>query len=215
MHHFFLLPLVICAANKVLDGLRRTQAGLNAEKNSTRKRKSKEEVSRLFQPNNKCSKLNVSEKKCVWKHRFMCLAFRDQTKIPTTDYQKDDLLEAGLGEKEVEFSTLELNADQFKEKIYSVFPKLKDAGGFQFCKCKPNSRAIEPLSKHTHSSPAMLKERAGKSRTYIRPIQRDLDMEAIFDLPEGVRFFFISRLRVVPRVMHWAVGYQHPITTFI
>ena len=27
-----------------------------------------------------------------WKHKFVCLAYRDQHCIPTTDVEKDDLL---------------------------------------------------------------------------------------------------------------------------
>lgn len=32
----------------------------------------------------------------------------------------------------------------------------------------------------------MLKDRVGMARTYIRPVQRDLDLSAIFQLPKGV-----------------------------
>ena len=44
----------------------------------------------------------------MWKHRFVCLAYRDQVKIPTTDTDKDELLKAGLGEKVVEFDDLDM-----------------------------------------------------------------------------------------------------------
>lgn len=114
----------------------------------------------------------------------MCLALRDQAKIPTTGYVKDHLLEAGLGEKEISFSDLELDADTFKQEIYSTFPKLKDWGGFQFCKCKPNSRLLEPLSKLAHNY--VSSNAAGNSRTYIRPLQKHLDMSITQSLPEGV-----------------------------
>ncbi len=30
-------------------------------------------------------------KKCVWKHRFVCLAMYGQQKIPTNDSEKDEL----------------------------------------------------------------------------------------------------------------------------
>ena len=32
-----------------------------------------------------------------WTHHFVCLAFCDQTVIPTTAYEKDLLISAGLG----------------------------------------------------------------------------------------------------------------------
>jgi len=40
----------------------------------------------------------------------------------------------------------------------------------------PNSRQMEVLSMAVHTSPALLKQRVGKSRTYICPVQRDLDL---------------------------------------
>ena len=64
--------------------------------------------------------------KCAWKHRFVCLAYCDQYKVPTTDVEKDDLLRAGLGEKEVEFESLELDADEFKSVLYDVYPQLEN-----------------------------------------------------------------------------------------
>ena len=54
------------------------------------------------------------------------------------------------------------------------------------CRCIPNSRNLEELTAVSHSSLAMLKERVGNARTYIRPLQRDLDLEIVFGLPEGV-----------------------------
>ena len=57
-----------------------------------------------------------------------------------------------------------------------------------FFKCAPNARNLEPLFKVVMSSPRLLKQRVGTSRTYIRPFQKDLDMSLIFHLPEGVRY---------------------------
>ena len=39
-----------------------------------------------------------AKKGVEWKHHFVCLARRDQSKVPTTDTEKDELLQAGLGE---------------------------------------------------------------------------------------------------------------------
>ena len=63
--------------------------------------------------------------KCLWKHKFVCLAYHDQTKIPTTDVEKDDLLCAGLGEKEIEFYNLEIGSDEFRELLYKHFRRLR------------------------------------------------------------------------------------------
>ena len=44
-----------------------------------------------------------------------------------------------------------------------------------------NSRKMEVLSMAAQGSPAMLKECVGSSRTYIRPVQKDLDVTPVFD----------------------------------
>ena len=124
--------------------------------------------------------------KYLWKHKFICLAYHDQTRIPTTDVEKDDLLRAGLGEKENQFYNFEIDFEEFRDLLYVHFPSLKDGGGFHFFKCAPNSCRLESLSSTTLCSPAMLKSRVGNASTYIRPQQRDLDMSAVFDLPSGV-----------------------------
>ena len=96
--------------------------------------------------------------------------------MPTNEAEKDNLFDAGLGEKEIEFEDLNLSAEGFKEIILQSFPQLRDAGGYQMCKCLPNSRRLEPLSSHVMASPQMLKQRAGNARTYIVPLQKDLDL---------------------------------------
>lgn len=116
----------------------------------------------------------------------MCLAYNDQIRIPTSGYDKDELLQAGLGEKEIEFKDVDIGGEEFRKIIYDNFPSLKDGGGFQFFKCIPNSRVMEKLSTTTLSSPAILKSHTGNARTYIRPIQRDLSLTPICDLPGGV-----------------------------
>ena len=52
-------------------------------------------------------------------HHFVCLAWRDQHKILTTGTKKDDLLEAGLGEKVIKFPSLDASGEEFKE-IYNI-----------------------------------------------------------------------------------------------
>ena len=161
---------VLQAANKVIDTLSRVRAGIKADKRVH----AKDEVSALF---NHKKKRKVE--KVAWRHRFVCLATRDQEKIPTTDCEKEILYQAGLGEKEVSFKSLELDTDEFKEVLLNTFPTLKHGGGFQLLKCIPNSRKLEVLSMAVHKSPSMLKQRVGNARTYIRPIQKDLELTPI------------------------------------
>lgn len=167
---------VLNAANNAITAIRKARF---ETKSSSRKRKVKDEVSFLFN--------KKKAKGTVWKHRFVCLAYRDQYKIPTSDTDKDDLLKAGLGEKVIEFDDLDIDADDFRQVILDAYPQLKNAGGFTFFKCAPNSRSLEPLSQIVLSSPRLLKERVGTARTYVRPVQRDMDLSAVFQLPKGVR----------------------------
>ena len=77
-------------------------------------------------------------KHIAWKHQFVCLAFYLQKKLPTTKIEMDELFEAGLGRKDVEFSSLDLDPKAFREVMFEAFPKLHHGGGYRFCKCKPN-----------------------------------------------------------------------------
>lgn len=175
-----MLLIVLRAADRCLSVLNHKTKG------KTRK-KVKEEVSSLFGHSRLGhSRQSTSKTKCEWKHKFICLASHEQVRIPTTDWEKDALLEAGLGEKEIEFNDLNISADEFRDLLYEHFPRLKDGGGFKFYKCIANSRVLEVLSATTMSSPDALRARVGKARTYIRPLQRDLDMTAVVTIPGGV-----------------------------
>lgn len=117
-------------------------------------------------------------RKASWTHRFVCLANHQQTAIPTTSWEKDELIAAGLGEVKVVFEDPDCNADDFRQQLFSTFPKLKNGGGYQLCKCKANSRELQPLSGAVLTSPRALQGCGGNSRTYIRPLQTDLDLSS-------------------------------------
>ena len=164
------------AANRVLSNLDRS-----FDTSKRCKRKAKDEMQSLFK--GKRSKTPAK----AWKHVFVCLAYCHQTRVPTTDVEKDDLLKAGLGEKEICFNDLEIGAEEFRQVMHEHYPSLQNSGDFEFFKCVPNSRTLEKLSSSCLSSPSMLKRRVGSAKTYIKPIQKDLSMTAVFDLPGGVR----------------------------
>ncbi len=135
------------------------------------------------------SRSNVKKKakKCIsYTHRFVCLSKIDQESIPTTDREKDAFLEAGLGEKKIIIPDIDINGEDFRDILCQEFCKLKDGGGFMFAKCKGNSRLLEPLSPLCLTSPRILRDRVGNARTYILPLQKDLDLTAIVKLPAGV-----------------------------
>ena len=86
----------------------------------------------------------------------------------------------------VEFDNLDMNMKQYKDMIFEAYSQLRDGGGFVFLKCTSNTRKLEVLSQVILSSPRMLEEHVGTARMYIKPLQHDLDLSQIFELPKGV-----------------------------
>uniref|UniRef100_A0A1X7VJR7 HECT domain-containing protein n=1 Tax=Amphimedon queenslandica TaxID=400682 RepID=A0A1X7VJR7_AMPQE len=66
----------------------------------------------------------------MWRHHFVCLAYKDQLRIPTADKEKDDLLKAGLGEKFIVFDNLDMGPNSYREKLLQEFARLENGGGF-------------------------------------------------------------------------------------
>ena len=91
-----------------------------------------------------------------------------------------------LNRRKFEFNDLDMGCKEFREVIVTTFPKLSSVGGFQLCRCKPNSRELEPLSRHVMTSPRLLKERVGQGRTYIVPLQVDLDLTPTMEATDEV-----------------------------
>ena len=116
-----------------------------------------------------------SKRKSAWRHKFVCLARTGHNGKPIAEAEKNTLFSARLGEKKLKFPILDATADEFREILYEVFPRLKHGGGYQFLKCIPNSQQLEPLSAMVMSSPILLKQRVGAARTYICPLQQNLD----------------------------------------
>ena len=54
--------------------------------------------------------------------------------------------------------------------------------------CKSNSHRLEILSSLCLTSPRFLKDSVGNARTYIIPLQKDLDFSVVAELPPGVSF---------------------------
>lgn len=99
---------------------------------------------------------------------------------------KDELHYAGLGENLVEFNSLKMSGEEFKELLVSYFPKLNDCGGYQLCQSINAKGDLEPLSTMSCCSPEILKQRCGSKRKYIVPIQQDLDLSSVHDAPNNV-----------------------------
>ena len=124
----FYIEHIVVAANKALNAIHRMRAGRNAVKLSDRKR-AKEEMSSLFH-----SKRRKVQKKYAWRHKFFCLAYTDQDKCPTYEADKDELYQAGLGEKEIVFEDVNISQEEFHDVILEHFPRLREGGGFRLLK---------------------------------------------------------------------------------
>ena len=60
------------------------------------------------------NKKKADRSKPAWRHKFWCLAYHDQERIPATDAEKEELYQAGLGERELLFPSLELSQEEFR-----------------------------------------------------------------------------------------------------
>ena len=168
------------SADRVLANLRLIRGGVSRSNHERSRKRIADEMSRLFRQKKPRDSQNLLQpdrrRSLTWTHHFVCLAQVNRQTIPTTAREKDALFSAGLGEKKIVFSTVDCNAEEFREILFTTFPKLREGGGYQLCKCRPNSRELEPLSSAAMTSPKNLRDFGGKSRTYIRPLQRELDL---------------------------------------
>lgn len=114
-----------------------------------------------------------------WTHVFLCVSSRDATTAPRKVSEKQMLIEAGLWEKRISFKNIDCSADEYREQLHTEFPKLQDAGGYELMRCIPNSNKLENLGAHSMLSPRATHELVGRSKVYIRPIQKDLDLTPV------------------------------------
>ena len=75
-----------------------------------------------------------ARKTTTYTHRFVCLSKCNQDAIPTTDKEKDALLEAGLGEKKIVIPDIDMNGEEFRDILLEEFSKLKDGWWLHVCK---------------------------------------------------------------------------------
>ena len=114
-----------------MNALKRMREGKRSINVPDRKRV-KQEMSQLYKSKSK----RLKGKGTCWKHKFVCLSYTDQEKIPTTDFDKEELFQAGLGEKQINFDDIDINQEDFKDVILDTFPRIEGGGGFRFMKGK-------------------------------------------------------------------------------
>lgn len=129
---------------------------------------------------NKCSlSKKPKPKPTSWTHKFVCLANTNDDRVPTTVQAKQSLAFADLGEKKVYIPDIDCPAQEFHECLYSFFPQLRNSGGFELMHCLPSTRDLEILPSPICQSPRLLRSRMSTARIYIRPIQKNLEVDKI------------------------------------
>jgi hypothetical protein len=98
--------------------------------------------------------------------------------VPTTKSEKLLLEEAGLGEKVVTIPDVDCTPEAFHQLLRGTFPKLQSGGGHELLRCKPQSRDLVLVGPKAANNARLLKRQVGNGKVYIRPIQRDLGLEA-------------------------------------
>ena len=111
-----------------------------------------------------------------WTHKFFCLSGTDEDRLPSSTFEKNGLVLAGLGEKKVTILDVDCETAEFNETLLQAFPKLKYGGGFEMLKCTSSTRKLEVIPFTISSSARLLKAYMGTARIYIRPIQVNLDL---------------------------------------
>ena len=115
-------------------------------------------------------------KRQQWTHKFLCVPSCSAKTAPRKGSERQLLISAGLWEKSVTFPNMDCSPEEYRDQLLEAFPKLKDAGGYEFTRCIPNSNQLECLPPRALLSPRNTQECVGKSKVYIRPIQKDLSI---------------------------------------
>ena len=131
--------------------------------------------------------------------KFMCMAKRDSVKPPTSVKDRTQLANAGLGDTSIQFDLHE-GVVHCHQRIVGIFPKLADVGyvlllfqrgeGGGFCNLAP------PYT------PKRLKDACGNCKFYIRPLQKDLEVEDISSEELNGIEEEVCRVKLPPREHH-------------
>ena len=131
----------------------------------------------------------------TWTHDFCVVDKRDQRKVPSTTH-KQELREAGLGQKTVIFKNKRGEFRHIQEELFNRYAKLQQAGGFDLYRQGSGKDLIYIKPPPTGYTIPFLKNDYGikSAIIYVLPIQRDLTMdpEVVENLLVGIitRWFY-------------------------
>ena len=99
-------------------------------------------------------------------------------------HEREALILSGLGEKKVTIPSIDCSWDDFKDVLIAEFPKLSSIGGFEILRCIPNSKELEIMSPSISQSPNLLKGVIANGRIFIRPIQKDIELDELLPISQ-------------------------------
>ncbi len=126
---------------------------------------------------------------------MVCLSSPQDLRVPTAASHKEMLLEAGLGAKTVGIPDVNCTKEEFREVITSSYPKLYNCGGFELLRCMTNSRELESISSTVSQSSKLHKPIIGNGKIFVRPLQIELSLDSVKELPPS----FVSKKQSVLR----------------
>ena len=114
----------------------------------------------------------------TWTRTFVCLQKRNITTAPTA-IEKVNMAMAGLEEKSICFSKGG-NSDHVHQKILEAFPLLSDAGGYEILRTgeRGNRQLLLISIPPGGYTVAYLKATINTAKGYIRPLQKDLELNS-------------------------------------
>ena len=130
-------------------------------------------------------KMTKKKKIQTWTHTFVCLSQKDQDIVP--DVEERTMLQlAGLGERKVSFN---VDADnwEIREELQYNFPKLRDSGGFELLRLSEGGgKILQSIAcpKNGYCVP-YLRAVVHHAKVYLRPLQKDLDVDDTEDDPSS------------------------------
>ena len=137
-----------------------------------------------FKPYREKSSSKKPGKLLSWTVRVFCLSSRYARKVPVSAHEREALILSGLGEKKVTIPSIDCSWDDFKDVLIAEFPKLSSIGGFEILRCIPNSKELEIISPSISQSPKLLKGVIANGRIFIRPIQKDIELDELLPISQ-------------------------------
>lgn len=150
------------------------------------------EVSRLFAPYNNQVRSRRQFRRAhnsqhntythTYTHTFCCLGRKDTHVVPNR-VTKEHLQRCGLGERRLIFRGNQENSQEFVESLFTSFPKLRDAGGFELMRISGTTRsrqlAVVPCPNDGYTVSYLKDPRTmiNHATLFVRPMQRNLSME--------------------------------------